>query len=354
LFITGTASIVFAYEWAIDAWRVFVLVSVVPIVLASVGAFFVEESPAWLQDMGRNDEALAVLRRAASANGKDLGNVALIEYQREEEPSMRELFTPNLIRRTMSLSTLWLLGLFGYYGASLANTFIFESSEAINYGAVIFAGCGEMAGVILAILVARRWSGMKILGTFASVAAVGCLAILATTFMDDVPKQVIACFAFMLRLGCMASSGAVWVVTPPAFPTYVRSTAHSFLFGVGRIGGLCATLWPSTTPVAVIMGAYAIANTTNAFIAFFEGSKLEQQGVFESLAADLRASSVLKRARSLHASAAARLEGTDDNRLSAGSKSNLPVRHSLPPMPAAIATAKAATEALDKPLVSER
>eukprot|EP00747_Dinoflagellata_sp_TGD_P031066 gnl/TRDRNA2_/TRDRNA2_135048_c0_seq1.p1 gnl/TRDRNA2_/TRDRNA2_135048_c0~~gnl/TRDRNA2_/TRDRNA2_135048_c0_seq1.p1 ORF type:complete len:470 (-),score=55.39 gnl/TRDRNA2_/TRDRNA2_135048_c0_seq1:335-1744(-) len=164
LYINGLAAVVLQAPWG--GWRSLVLLSCVPLVLACLGYFVLDESPTWLLscvplvlaclgyfvldesptwllDVGREAEALAVVQKAAAYNGKDLGDaIALVPYERESEPSFRDLFSPELRRRTISLSLIWALGLFGFYGASLANPYIFGASNngasesSIDYGEV--------------------------------------------------------------------------------------------------------------------------------------------------------------------------------------------------------------------------
>eukprot|EP00747_Dinoflagellata_sp_TGD_P031067 gnl/TRDRNA2_/TRDRNA2_135048_c0_seq2.p1 gnl/TRDRNA2_/TRDRNA2_135048_c0~~gnl/TRDRNA2_/TRDRNA2_135048_c0_seq2.p1 ORF type:complete len:543 (-),score=79.65 gnl/TRDRNA2_/TRDRNA2_135048_c0_seq2:55-1683(-) len=325
LYINGLAAVVLQAPWG--GWRSLVLLSCVPLVLACLGYFVLDESPTWLLscvplvlaclgyfvldesptwllDVGREAEALAVVQKAAAYNGKDLGDaIALVPYERESEPSFRDLFSPELRRRTISLSLIWALGLFGFYGASLANPYIFGASNngasesSIDYGEVLFASSGEFVGVTLALVAAWKLGGAHTaMALMYVIATLGCVSIL---FAKMVPTIVLGLLAFVLRIGVMGGNSCAWVVTPPAFPTRVRSTAHGMLNGAGRIGAVLATLWPDGTPLATIMLAYAAANALCGVIAFFEGRALQRRQVFESLASELHASDAGRRSRSI-------------------------------------------------------
>jgi len=243
-------------------------------------------------------EAVQVLQRAGKLNGKDISRLTLVAYEREADPSVSVLFSQGFRQRTVFMSMIWFLGLFGYYGASLASSFIFDGGDYINYVEILFASSGEVAGVLFAMLAGRQWGHMQMLGASYSIAAVASVGIVMTSLLFP-PKAFVTVLAFFLRLGAMAGSAAVWVATPPAYPTFVRSTAHSFLFAAGRVGGLVATLWPSSTPVAVVMGAYAVANGINAVLGACEGKLLEEKGMFASLASDLNATDLERRSRSV-------------------------------------------------------
>ena len=55
-----------------NSWRLFAAVCVVPSLLSVfTSQFFVPESPRWLVTKGKNEKALAVLRKAAETNGLD-------------------------------------------------------------------------------------------------------------------------------------------------------------------------------------------------------------------------------------------------------------------------------------------
>ena len=79
------------------SWRVFVAICATPCVLSLFASVtFVPESPRWLVQEGRNDEAIAILRKAAAVNGID-PNVAfpqgcIIQCDEVENTNFSELF----------------------------------------------------------------------------------------------------------------------------------------------------------------------------------------------------------------------------------------------------------------------
>lgn len=278
-------------------WRVYLLFSALPILLACMGYFFLEESPMWLLDRGYDYEAWQVLQRISRINGKDLSNMALVSYAREADPSCRELLVPSLRRSLLSLSIIWWLGLFGYYGASLGSGLIFSSSGSFDYGELIFSSMGEIAGVTVAMCLAWRVSEITIQPWFYLVSTLACLAVLIAHALKG-PALLLGALAFILRAGSMGAISVTWVLTPTAFPTHVRCTAHSILYTAGSLGPVCATLWPGTTPLAVIMGSYAGANLVCAIVGQWQVKGLAARGAFDSLISDLHASNLERRARS--------------------------------------------------------
>ena len=82
----GTGLLVIEYFWTAGSimapliayltlgtsWRLFVILCAIPCIFSGLlGAYLVPESPRWLISVGRNDEALKVVRDAAKANGVD-------------------------------------------------------------------------------------------------------------------------------------------------------------------------------------------------------------------------------------------------------------------------------------------
>ena len=124
---------------------------------------------------------------------------------------------------------------------------------------------GEIAGVTVAMCLAWRVSEITIQPWFYLVSTLACLAVLIAHALKA-PALLLGALAFILRAGSMGAISVTWVLTPTAFPTHVRCTAHSILYTAGSLGPVCATLWPGTMPLAVIMGSYAGANLVCAIV----------------------------------------------------------------------------------------
>jgi len=142
---------------SIDSWRILTVICSLPIFLACLVYFYIEESPLWLQDVGRDEEALAVLQRIACQNGKDISGVELVPYEREAEPTCTEVFSRKLRMRTVGLALIWFGGVLGYYGASLATPEIFGVDDgSTNYSELIFGTSGEIVGVFVVVFLSTR------------------------------------------------------------------------------------------------------------------------------------------------------------------------------------------------------
>jgi len=265
-------------------WRWLTVLAAVPLALAVVGYFFIVESPVWLVVVGRKQDAMKALQKAAAMNGVDLDGVELVCEEPHDEAGCTELAQPQYRARTVVLFSVWLLGLFGYYGASFATPLIFGTSDGTNYGAVFFASSGEIVGVALCTFISLRIGVMKGMGLFYAVAAVACFALMSC---HQVPVWVAGILAFVCRAGVMGGSCATWVATPPAYPATVRSTAHGMCNAMGRVGGIMATAWPGSTPDLVKLASYGGANAVCVLLALGPGRRLLDDGHFDKLATEV-------------------------------------------------------------------
>ncbi|CAJ1367823.1 unnamed protein product [Effrenium voratum] len=307
-------------------WRIYLLLTALPILLACLGYFFLEESPMWLLDRGFDEEALEVLRRIGAVNGKDLSQMTLVSYAREVDPSCKEVLAPELRRPLWSLGIIWCLGLFGYYGAALANGLLFTSaSGTVDYGETLFTSSGEIVGITCAMLASWYVSSAVLQPWLYLVSCLACLGILAVHSAGS-NVTVLGLLAFLARCGSMGGVSVTWVLTPAAFPTHIRSTAHSVLYLAGSVGALLATAWPSSTSLVVMMAAYAGANLICTAVAQWQIQRLAERS-FDSLVSDLHASDVERRARSSLGRESRASYSTWAARPSMMSRPSLPERH---------------------------
>merc|ERR1719329_1033703 len=97
------------------------------------------------------------------------------------------------------------------------------------------------------------------------------------------------------RAGC-----GYYLVTPSAYPTHIRCTAHSFINLFGRAGGFFATL-AGTAPFNLQLGLYTVANAVCAFITMADYDNMKAEEALEVLAEDLSSSHIEKqKTRSFH------------------------------------------------------
>ncbi len=213
-----------------DVWRGMLGMETLPALLFLLACMMIAESPRWLAEKGRNEEALEVLERI---NGPEIAGAELASINQtiaEESGSLAELFKPGL-RRVLFMALF------------LAVVSEFSGITTIwNFGPEIIRGQGiqltsEMTGMVVIAsslsvftLVAvwlmdragrRRLLFWGNLGCFLSLIALGWL--LGNENASGAMKVAaaatfVACFAF--------SMGPIkWVFMSEVFPTRIRGRA---------------------------------------------------------------------------------------------------------------------------------
>jgi hypothetical protein len=281
---------------SIDSWRILTVICSLPIFFACLGYFYIEESPLWLQDVGRDEEALAVLQRIARQNGKDISGVELVPYEREAEPTCAEVFSRKLRMRTVGLALIWFGGVLGYYGASLATPEIFGADDGnTNYSELIFGTSGEIVGVFVVVFLSTRLGYMRTMGACYFSAALFTASILAKNVL---PQPVLAIFDFILRASCMGGNAVMYGATPLAYPTHIRATAGGFHYAAGRLGAIMASVTDGVSfqgKMAIYIIANVIAGCAPFFFKDFEEEHAELKSELTASVLERRESSFIKK-----------------------------------------------------------
>ena len=89
-----------------EAWRTIFFVTGLPALIGVVLRFYVPESPLYLNQQGRADEARQVLQKVAKANG-NVVDIPPLQPQKPHKKSIGALFSSDLRRRTIFLMLAW-------------------------------------------------------------------------------------------------------------------------------------------------------------------------------------------------------------------------------------------------------
>jgi MFS family permease len=127
----------FAYLTLETSWRLFVILCAVPCIISGfLGACLVPESPRWLISVGRDDQALAVIKNAAAVNGKNLDLTyhrhVKLKDEHVEESGFRDLLSRRWRRITLFLWFTWIGYAIGYYG-TVSSSFLYLALSKFLY-----------------------------------------------------------------------------------------------------------------------------------------------------------------------------------------------------------------------------
>ncbi|CAG0890029.1 unnamed protein product [Cyprideis torosa] len=225
--------------WLVPRWSEMILAMHIPTICYLIILFFLPESPRWLLNKHRIEEAENILERITKFNKIELTGQKLVP---ESEPhpfvSVFDLFRlPRVRLMTLNMWYNWFTNSFVYYGLSLSGGSL-VSNVYLN---IVLGGLVEIPAYILAIFLLLHKGRRLPLCLFEVVGGV-CLLVIAVvprqTFAFDWPIVVLA----MVGKFCItASFGIIYIYSAELFPTVVRNIGVGSSSTCARVGGIVAS-----------------------------------------------------------------------------------------------------------------
>jgi len=263
-------------------WRLFVLLCAVPCILATLLAIrWVPESPHFLTGQGRTDEALEVLKLAATENGMNaeevFANTLVKQDDNQEAHSIKTLLEPEWRLLTLKLWGTWFGFAFLYYGTIILVTMTFAENDSTNpdgnpsdgsykfdYPAILLAASAEVVGQTFVLMTVETWGRVH---TQALSYLLGGLSVLGLAFLaaDDAKRGPLMFMAFLARMFMMGATSTTWVATAEILPTQIRTTGHASANAIARVGGALSpfivALYVPMRVIGIIMASVALVTS---------------------------------------------------------------------------------------------
>lgn len=203
------------------------------------------ESPRWLAQRGKHQQAEAALQAFESAALKMHGRLSPPALERTEDTAhgpvrYRELFAPAQRGKTLMLTVVWVFQTVGAYGflawvPTLLVDHGFSIVRSLTYTSVI-AACNPLGSWIASLLVERvdrKW--------YLTINAIA-VAVFGLFFGFTFEPGQIMLFGALVVMGTQSFVAAVYAYTPELFPTPLRSSGHGLVYGVGRLANVLGPL----------------------------------------------------------------------------------------------------------------
>ncbi|AUW47740.1 MFS transporter [Rhizobium leguminosarum] len=220
-----------------EAWRTIFLVTGLPALIGVVLRFYVPESPLYLNQQGRSEQARQVLQTVAKANGTNVQIPPLVQ-QTPQRKSIAALFSGDLRRRTIFLMLAWILISVSYYGVFVylpvklaADGFGFVRGQVF----LVILAIAQLPGYALAAYGVERWGRKPTLIGFLLLSAIGTLA-----YGLGQTAEIVVAATLLLSFALLGTWGAIYAFTPEIYPTTLRASGMGMAGSVARFGGLLA------------------------------------------------------------------------------------------------------------------
>lgn len=248
-----------------ESWPLFLGLCSLPCFVSMVfGYLWVPESPRYLVEQNRKEEALEILREGARQNDQNPDKLyppgTYIVTDEEEGgqegaavDSLSSLFSPQWRGMVICMLLVWTFLDFIYWGTIQAVTLVFAEFEGnmrqfdegeqfeYDYGAIIGSSMSEVIGQTAVLLLIDRWGRVP---TQALAYACGAIAVFCLCFVawmedtgTDTERFVLVLLAFSARMFIMAATSVTWVHTAEMLPTQIRNTAHAVADALAGTGG---------------------------------------------------------------------------------------------------------------------
>ena len=233
------------HPFGLDYWRVVILVGTVGAVVVWWVRRHLPESPRWLARHGREEEAERIVADIERRVVAEKGGITLDKPQppvpeREGRGSLKEIFGPLYLKRTIILSIFNMAQVIGFYGfAAWVPTLLISRgihvTHSLEYAFIIAVAnpFGPLIGTLFADRLERKTQivgGLVIMG------------IVIAIFSQASAPWLLIVLGVLFTLASNVMSYAYHGYQAEVFPTRVRARAVGFVYSWSRIAAAFAGL----------------------------------------------------------------------------------------------------------------
>ncbi|XP_018334392.1 organic cation transporter protein isoform X3 [Agrilus planipennis] len=234
-----------------DRFRPLILILYSPILLTVFYYWLIPESVRWLLSQKRYDDAKAILRKAATVNGRTISDETLEKLceaseannsnSKNEKVSKKLLYeffkSKTLTLRLLNCCFCWITCAFSFYGLTLNSVSLAGNSYVDFMLSAIVEIPAYLAVYLLVDRLGRRFS----LCSSFFITGISCLGVVfipSSLYSLQLPVYLLG------KFGSTAAFAVSYVVTSELFPTPLRSSLVTTSSMVGRVGNVLAPQAP--------------------------------------------------------------------------------------------------------------
>ncbi|SDJ38304.1 MFS transporter [Streptomyces indicus] len=226
-------------------WRWMFALAAIPGVLCYVVLKYVPESPRWLAEHGRHEDALRTMAAIEADVERITGRplpapepaTAAVSPAPAGRGGLRELFSGRYRKRTLVIGVLWFTGYFVNYGITSWLPTIYDSrfgldlSTALLYSTV--TSCAGLLGCLVVALTVDRAGRRKVI-TVCMASAALCLLLLG--LFSGGSANAVLLWTSLAAVFFFGSNICLYVYSPELFPTRMRALGSSVGGAMNRLG----------------------------------------------------------------------------------------------------------------------
>ncbi|XP_053296876.1 organic cation/carnitine transporter 2-like [Pleuronectes platessa] len=241
------------FAYFIRGWRMLLVASAIPGLLLVPTWWLIPESPRWLLQKGRVDEAELVIRNAAKRNRVAVPEVLFKAgecSERMPEDEAQQTFTFMDLIRTRNMRNITILGLFIWM--SVAMVFHGLALNTSNLNGNIYLNCFIYAAIDIVMYIAT-WllvnRAPRPIVLFSSMMFCGIMLLIIMLVPDDM-HLMFQVLGLLGRIGVSAAYSFMFLFFPELFPTVVRTMG----VGVNSTGARLGTI---LSPYVIYLGVFS-------------------------------------------------------------------------------------------------
>jgi putative MFS transporter len=222
-------------------WRIGFFLGGIPALYAAYLRKNIPESPRYLEEKGRfqeADEIVAKMEQQAGVSNEKETIVNQTEGKKSRSITIFDLCSQAYIRRTFVLWILWLGINFGYYGFVLWTPTLLVGkgfSLVRGFEFTLIMSIAQLPGYYSAAYLIEKIGRKSVLVVYLAGTALS-----AYLFGQAASVTTVLVFGCLLYFFSLGAWGAVYAYTPEVYPTRVRGTGVGWAAAVGRIGAIAA------------------------------------------------------------------------------------------------------------------
>ncbi|XP_052738093.1 organic cation transporter protein-like [Bicyclus anynana] len=257
--------------WITPNWRWYLRAIYVPGVIFLTYKYFLNESPRWLLTKGRKDDAVLIIRNAATKNKLDIDNESLEHLSCEVDVKvsfaelMKQTFkSKKLVKRFVVCVIWWTTSTFVNYGLMI-NAVSLQGNKYVNY---ILVSLVDLPGCfIITYLLVKYKRKYPLMLSFLG----GAILCISQPFLPKNLTWLSIMFYMAGKLMCWIYFYTTYVYTIELFPTTTRNSMHALCSSIGRLGSIIApqtpllrVYWPGLP--SFVFGLAALAAGLSTFL----------------------------------------------------------------------------------------